>query len=53
MSYLLAFTFQMDVEGVWISLSAGLTFSAVFLTIRFYRLLKKRRKESHPVLGVH
>lgn len=49
LSYLLAFTFKMDVEGVWISLSAGLTFSAVFLTIRFYRLLKKRRKASRPI----
>jgi MATE family multidrug resistance protein len=49
MSYLLAFTFKMDVEGVWISLSAGLTFSAVFLTIRFYRLLKKRRKANLPM----
>jgi multidrug resistance protein, MATE family len=49
LSYLLAFTFKMDVEGVWIGLSAGLTFSAVFLTIRFYRLLKKRRKASRKM----
>ncbi len=49
LSYLLAFTFRMDVEGVWVGLSAGLTFSAVFLTIRFYRLLKKRRKASHTM----
>lgn len=49
LSYLLAFTFEMDVEGVWIALSAGLTFSAVFLTVRFYRLLKKRRKASHKM----
>lgn len=40
LSYFLAFTFKMDVEGVWVSLSAGLTFSAVFLTIRFYRMTK-------------
>ncbi|MFN8346017.1 MAG: MATE family efflux transporter [Spirosomataceae bacterium] len=46
MSYLLAFTFRMDVEGVWIALSAGLTFSAVFLTIRFYRLLKRQKKQA-------
>lgn len=44
LSYLLAFTFHMDVEGIWIALSAGLTFSAVFLTVRFYRLLNKRHK---------
>lgn len=41
LSYLLAFTFKMDVEGVWIALSAGLTFSALFLTIRFYWLIDK------------
>lgn len=49
LSYILAFHFQMDVEGVWVGLSAGLTFSAVFLTIRFYRLLKKRKKAAHGV----
>ncbi len=41
LSYILAFTFKMDVEGVWIALSAGLTFSALFLTIRFYWLIDK------------
>jgi multidrug resistance protein, MATE family len=41
LSYVLGFTFKMDVTGVWIALSAGLTFSAVFLTVRFYWLLKK------------
>lgn len=41
MSYLLAFTFKMDVLGVWIALSAGLTVSAVLLTWRFYRLAKR------------
>lgn len=45
LSYVLAFTFQMDVEGIWIALSAGLTFSAVFLTIRFYRLVRLKRPE--------
>jgi len=49
LSYVLAFTFKMDVQGVWIALSAGLTFSAVFLTIRFYRLLKKQKKATRPV----
>lgn len=33
--YLLGFTFGMDVEGVWIGLLAGLTTSAVLLTLRF------------------
>ena len=45
LSYVLAFTFQMDVEGIWIALSAGLTFSAVFLTIRFYRLVRLKQPE--------
>ncbi|MEZ4904922.1 MAG: MATE family efflux transporter [Spirosomataceae bacterium] len=49
LSYILGFTFQMDVQGVWIALSAGLTFSAVFLTIRFYRLLKKQKKAVQAV----
>lgn len=43
LSYVLAFTLKMDVTGIWIALSAGLTFSAVFLTFRFYRLLKKMK----------
>lgn len=49
LSYLLAFTFKMDVVGVWIALSAGLTFSAVFLTIRFYQLSKRAKRASHKM----
>ncbi len=37
MSYLLGFTFGMDVMGIWIGLLAGLTTAAVLLTIRFFR----------------
>ena len=37
MSYLLGFTFGMDVVGVWIGLLAGLTIAAILLTIRFFR----------------
>lgn len=37
MSYLLGFTFKMDVIGVWIGLLAGLTIAAILLTIRFFR----------------
>ena len=33
--YLLAFNFGMDVQGVWIGLLAGLTTSAILLTLRF------------------
>jgi MATE family multidrug resistance protein len=39
--YVLAFTFHMDVQGIWIGLLAGLTVSAVLLTIRFYKLSSK------------
>ncbi|HLL93773.1 MAG TPA: MATE family efflux transporter [Spirosoma sp.] len=37
MSYLLGFTFGMDVVGVWIGLLAGLTIAAILLTVRFCR----------------
>jgi MATE family multidrug resistance protein len=33
--YLLGFTFNLGVEGVWIALLLALTFSAIFLTMRF------------------
>jgi MATE family multidrug resistance protein len=36
--YVLAFTFGMNVQGIWIGLLAGLTVSAVWLTLRFYKL---------------
>lgn len=36
--YVLAFTFNMNVQGIWIGLLAGLTVSAVLLTSRFYKL---------------
>jgi MATE family multidrug resistance protein len=36
--YLLAFHFDMNVQGIWIGLLIGLSISAVLLTVRFYRL---------------
>lgn len=36
--YLLGFTFGMHVQGIWLGLLAGLTVSAILLTIRFYKL---------------
>jgi multidrug resistance protein, MATE family len=41
--YYLSFMAMMDATGIWIGLWAGLTVSAVLLTIRFYFLLKKLR----------
>ena len=43
MSYLLGFTFGMDVVGVWIGLLAGLTIAAVLLTVRFFRRVKRMK----------
>jgi MATE family multidrug resistance protein len=36
--YLLAFHYDMNVQGIWIGLLIGLTISALLLTVRFYRL---------------
>ncbi|MBC3787626.1 MATE family efflux transporter [Spirosoma utsteinense] len=41
MSYLLGFTFKMDVIGVWIGLLAGLTIAAILLTVRFFRRVRR------------
>lgn len=41
LGYLLAFNLEMDAIGIWVGLLAGLTASAVLLTIRFYFLIKK------------
>jgi len=41
--YLLAFVFDLGVEGIWIGLSLGLFCSAIFLTLRF------NYKSRHPV----
>ncbi len=45
LGYLLAFNFKMDAIGIWFGLLAGLTASAVLLTIRFYYLIKKLKLE--------
>ena len=39
--YVLGFTFQLGVLGVWYALSAGLTIAAVLHIIRFNRLSKR------------
>ncbi len=39
--YLLGFTWGLGVEGVWYSLSAGLTIAAILHILRFQRLTKK------------
>lgn len=45
LGYLLAFNFDMDAIGIWFGLLAGLTASAVLLTVRFYYLIKKMKLE--------
>lgn len=47
--YLLCFETSWGVEGMWIGLLLGLTVSAVFLTLRFYRLVYAGRKEENLV----
>lgn len=45
LGYLLAFNLEMDAIGIWFGLLAGLTASAVLLTIRFYYLIKQMKLE--------
>ncbi|MBN9295627.1 MAG: MATE family efflux transporter [Filimonas sp.] len=42
--YLMAFTFKMGAAGIWIGFVVGLTFSAILLNQRFFRLIKKQQK---------
>lgn len=51
MSYLLGFTFGMDVVGVWIGLLAGLTIAAVLLTVRFFRRVRRMELAKPGVLA--
>ncbi|MCS6820462.1 MAG: MATE family efflux transporter [Microscillaceae bacterium] len=44
-SYLLAFTYQLQAIGIWIGLWVGLTTAALLLSIRFYVLLHYRFNE--------
>lgn len=41
--YILAFHFELGASGIWIGLIVGLSFSAVFLTLRFLRKTKQQR----------
>ena len=50
MSYLLGFTFGMDVVGIWIGLLAGLTIAAVLLTVRFFRRVSRLEPMGSRVL---
>jgi MATE family multidrug resistance protein len=36
LGYLLGFVFNFGIAGVWIGLSVGLTFAAIFLAARFF-----------------
>lgn len=39
--YLLAFHFKMGAAGIWMGLIIGLTLSAIFLTARFHKMIRK------------
>lgn len=43
LAYVFAFTFELGIWGIWYALTAGLTFSALFLTWRFIRLSHLKR----------
>ncbi|MEP7252112.1 MAG: MATE family efflux transporter, partial [Ginsengibacter sp.] len=38
---LMAFTFRLGAAGMWIGFVAGLTFSSLFLNLRFFKILKR------------
>ena len=46
MGLLLGVVFEWGVVGIWWGLTAGLTFSALFLTLRFYKMVAKMRREA-------
>jgi MATE family multidrug resistance protein len=50
LGYLLAFTLEMDAMGIWFGLLAGLTVSAVLLTVRFYFLIKKIKLDQPKII---
>lgn len=52
LGYVLGFTFNMNVQGIWLGLLAGLTVSAILLTFRFYTLSYKiKQKKTQSMLG--
>jgi len=50
LGYLLAFILEMDAMGIWFGLLAGLTVSAVLLTVRFYFLIKKIKLDQPKII---
>ncbi|WP_232065040.1 MATE family efflux transporter [Rhodocytophaga rosea] len=47
LGYVLGFTLNMHAQGIWLGLLAGLTVSAILLTIRFYTLTYKMKASKH------
>lgn len=43
LGYLMAFTFKMGAAGMWIGFVGGLTFSSIFLNLRFFKMLRRNR----------
>jgi multidrug resistance protein, MATE family len=46
LGYALAFTFRMGAQGIWFGLLAGLSTSALLLTIRFYRRTHRMARQN-------
>jgi multidrug resistance protein, MATE family len=47
LGYFLGFSIKLDAIGIWIGLLAGLTASAILLTLRFYHLIKQMNKNDY------
>ena len=47
LGYFLGFTLKLDAIGIWVGLLAGLTASAILLTLRFYQLIRKMKKDGY------
>lgn len=46
MGYIFAFPLDLGVNGLWYGLTLGLSVSALFLSLRFWALIRKKRKEN-------
>jgi len=49
--YIFAFPLGFGVDGLWYGLTLGLTVSAVFLTLRFLRLIRRKKREKNAEIS--